>query len=120
MGVENARSVIALYVHAVRRTSLSLISGVKSCKTIAQGERIIWRRYDLQHISYVVFRNASLSRTLEDGRTQMVGLLLPSDFIGSPGRERVDFDVTAVANVTLYRFDRTSFEKLVQDVPHIS
>jgi hypothetical protein len=30
---------------------------------------------------------ASLTQTMEDGRTQMVGLLLPSDFLGRPNRE---------------------------------
>ncbi len=99
---------------------LSVLEGMKSYKTIEQGEPIIWRGDDLHHISSVVSGIASLSRTLEDGRTQVVGLLLPSDFIGSPGRQTVDFDVTAVTDVTLCRFERRSFEKLVQDVPHIS
>lgn len=99
---------------------LAVLEGMKSYKTIAQGEPIIWRGDDLHHISSVVSGIASLSRTLEDGRTQVVGLLLPSDFIGRPGRETVDFDVTAVTDVTLCRFERKSFEKLVQNVPHIS
>ncbi len=99
---------------------LIILEGMKSYKTIEQGEPIIWRGDELQHISSVVSGIASLSRTLEDGRTQVVGLLLPSDFIGSPGRETVDFDVTAVTDVTLCRFERKSFEKLVQDVPHIA
>ena len=99
---------------------LAVLEGMKSYKTFEQGEPIIWRGDDLSHISSVVSGIASLSRTLEDGRTQLVGLLLPSDFIGSPGREAVDFDVNAVTDVTLCRFERKSFEKLVQDVPHIS
>lgn len=99
---------------------LSVLEGIKSYKTIEQGEPIIWRGDDLHHISSVVSGIASLSRTLEEGRTQVVGLLLPSDFIGRPGREKVDFDVTAVTEVTLCRFERKAFDKLVQDMPHIS
>lgn len=99
---------------------LSVLEGMKSYKTFAQGEPIIWRGDDMHHISSVVAGIASLSRTLEDGRTQVVGLLLPSDFIGRPGRETVDFDVTAVTEVTLCRFQRKQFESLVNDVPHIS
>lgn len=99
---------------------LAILEQMKSYTTIPQGDPIIWRGDDLHHISSVVSGIASLSRTLEDGRTQMVGLLLPSDFIGRPGRATVDFDVTAVTEVTLCRFERRSFEKLVTDVPHIS
>jgi CRP/FNR family transcriptional regulator len=32
---------------------------------------------------------------MEDGRRQMVGLLLPSDFLGRPGRAVAPYDVTA-------------------------
>ncbi|MCY4335442.1 MAG: Crp/Fnr family transcriptional regulator [Litoreibacter sp.] len=99
---------------------LELLDGMKSYQTIAAGEPIIWRGDELTHFSSVVAGIASLSRTLEDGRIQMVGLLLPSDFIGRPGRETVEFDVTAVSDVTLCRFERKPFENLVEDVPHIS
>ena len=57
---------------------------------------------------------------MEDGRTQMVGLLLPSDFIGRPGRSIVEFDVTATTDLILCSFSREPFEELVRNVPHIA
>ena len=96
---------------------LTLLEGMKSYQTFEAGQPIIWRGDDLTHFASVVSGIASLSRTLEDGRTQMVGLLLPSDFIGRPGRETVDFDVTAVTEVTLCRFQRRPFEDLVERSP---
>lgn len=99
---------------------LEILEGMKSYTSYDAGQPIIWRGDHLTHLSSVVQGTASLSRTLEDGRTQMVGLLLPSDFIGRPGRETVDFDVTAVTDVTLCRFQRPAFEELVTRVPHIS
>ena len=99
---------------------LDRLDKTKSYMSFEAGQPIIWRGDDLTHVSSVVSGIASLSRTLEDGRTQMVGLLLPSDFIGRPGRETVDFDVTAVTDVTLCRFERKPFERLVDEMPHIS
>lgn len=99
---------------------LEQLEGMKTYRTFEAGQPITWRGDDLKHFSSLVTGVAALSRTLEDGRTQMVGLLLPSDFIGRPGRETVDFDVTAVTDVTLCCFDRRPFERLVEDVPHIS
>lgn len=93
---------------------------MKSYRSYAAGEAILWRGEPLHFVASVVSGVASLSKTLEDGRTQMVGLLLPSDFIGRPGRARIDFDVTATTDVTLCCFDRKPFERLVDETPHVA
>ena len=93
---------------------------MKSYRTFPAGTEILWRGEPLEYVASVVSGVASLSKTLEDGRTQMVGLLLPSDFIGRPGRNRIEFDVTATTDVTLCCFARTPFEALVLDTPHVA
>lgn len=99
---------------------LVLLESIKSYRTFAAGETILWRGEPLKYVSSVVSGVATLSKTLQDGRTQMVGLLLPSDFIGRPGRSEIDFDVTATVDVTLCCFDRVKFEKLIEQTPHLS
>ena len=93
---------------------------MKSYRTFPAGTEILWRGEPLEYVASVVSGVASLSKTLEDGRTQMVGLLLSSDFIGRPGRNRIEFDVTATTDVTLCCFARTPFEALVLDTPHVA
>lgn len=73
----------------------------------------------MQFVGSVVTGVARLSQTMEDGRRQMVGLLLPSDFIGRPGRSHSAFDVEATTDVTLCRFERKPFEKMLSDIPHL-
>ncbi len=99
---------------------IAVLEGIKSYKKYAAGDVILWRGEPLDFVGSVVHGVASLSKTLEDGRTQMVGLLLPSDFIGRPGRTHVEFDVTATSEVTLCRFERKPFETLINDTPHIA
>lgn len=99
---------------------LSLLESMKSYKSFEAGQPILWRGDELVFVASVVQGVAALSKTLEDGRTQMVGLLLPSDFIGRPGRNEIEFDVTATTDVTLCCFDRKPFEKLVDDTPHVA
>ena len=99
---------------------LARLESMKTYRTFPAGTEILWRGEPLAFVASVVTGVASLSKTLEDGRTQMVGLLLPSDFIGRPGRDRIDFDVTATTDVTLCCFDRKPFEALVQDTPHVA
>lgn len=99
---------------------LAVLDKMKCYRTFAAGETILWRGEPFKFVASVVSGVAALSKTLEDGRTQMVGLLLPSDFIGRPGREEVAFDVTATTDITLCCFDRAPFERLVDETPHIA
>ena len=99
---------------------LLMLERMKSYKTYSAGETILWRGEPMEFVASVVAGVASLSKTMEDGRTQMVGLLLPSDFIGRPGRTHVEFDVVATTDLTLCRFERKPFEKLVIDTPHVA
>ncbi|MDW4498559.1 Crp/Fnr family transcriptional regulator [Sulfitobacter sp. D35] len=99
---------------------LSLLERIKSYRTYKAGETILWRGDDLHFVASVVKGVATLGKTLEDGRTQVVGLLLPSDFVGRPGRPQIDFDVTAVTDVTLCCFERGAFEELLTTTPHVA
>lgn len=89
------------------------LDSIKSYKTYSAGETIAWAGEKAQVIGSVVSGVATLSRTLPDGRRQMVGLLLPSDFVGRPGRESTPYDVVAVNEVTLCQFSKAQFENLV-------
>ncbi len=99
---------------------LEILEGMKSYRSFKAGDVILWRGEPLEFVASMVQGVASLSKTLEDGRTQMVGLLLPSDFIGRPGRKQIEFDVTATSDVTLCCFDRVPFERLVDETPHVA
>ncbi len=98
---------------------LLTLEKIKSYKTYQAGQTIIWAGDDMQYVASVVYGVVTLSQTMEDGRRQTVGLLLPSDFIGRPGRKTAPFDVVAATEVTLCRFDRLQFEKLLLTTPSI-
>lgn len=98
---------------------LEQLEGIKFYKSYSAGQTIAVRGDDLSTISSVITGTATLSRVMEDGRTQIVGLLLPSDFIGRPGRGQLQYDIMAVSDVTLCCFRRGPFEALVSQTPHI-
>lgn len=80
---------------------------------------MIWAGDKMDFVASVVVGVATLSQTMEDGRTQMVGLLLPSDFIGRPGREIAPYNVNAVSDVTVCCFRKRPFESLLVSTPHV-
>ncbi|MEC8582579.1 MAG: Crp/Fnr family transcriptional regulator [Pseudomonadota bacterium] len=98
---------------------LEQLNKIKFYKSYPAGQTIAIRGEPLQNVASIVAGTATLTRSIEDGRTQMVGLLLPSDFIGRPGRDTLQYDVTAVSDVTLCCFQRKPFEKLLEDLPHV-
>ena len=99
---------------------LEQLEQIKIYKHFKAGEQIWWRGDTLTYVASVVTGVASLGKTLQDGRTQMVGLLFASDFIGRPGREEIDFDVIAATDLTLCCFQRKPFEQMIATTPHIA
>ncbi len=98
---------------------LAQLEEIKYYRTYDAGQPIMFEGDEMHFVGSVVSGAATLSRSLPDGRVQMVGLMLPSDFIGRPNRETVDFDVTAIQKVTLCCFRRKPFEAMVASTPHI-
>lgn len=99
---------------------LSQLDQIKSYRSYRAGETIVWTDDPLEFFGSIVIGAATLSKTLEDGRRQMVGLVMPSDFIGRPHRATAPFDVTAVSDTMVCQFRRSEFEKLIATHPHIS
>ena len=98
---------------------LQKLEEIKYYRNFESGQTIVWAGDEIGFVASVVRGVATLSQTMEDGRTQMVGLLLPSDFIGRPGRSKLAYDVTAVSDITLCCFRRKPFEDLLATTPHI-
>ncbi len=101
-------------------TELARLEDAKYYRHFDAGQPIAWANDELNFVASVVSGAARLTQTLEDGRTQMVGLLLPSDFIGRPGRGVSPYDITAATPVTLCCFRIRPFEKLMAEMPHVA
>lgn len=99
---------------------LQRLEDIKYYRSFAPGQPILWRGDRMDHVASVVSGVATISQSMEDGRTQMVGLLLGSDFIGRPGRDFAPYDVTAVSHVTLCCFRRRPFEHLIETTPNLA
>jgi CRP/FNR family transcriptional regulator len=88
-------------------------------RTIPAGQTILVEDSDIQFVGNVVSGVIKISKTLEDGRQQVVGLLFPSDFFGRPFANTASFSLESASEVELCVFERHSFEKLLHDYPEI-
>lgn len=99
---------------------LALLDQMKYYRSFEAGQTVIWSGDRMDFVGSVVSGIASLTQTMEDGRTQMVGLLLPSDFVGRPGRESAAYDVTATSDLVMCCFRKKPFEEMMERTPHVA
>ncbi|WP_305036031.1 transcriptional regulator FnrL [Poseidonocella sp. HB161398] len=98
---------------------LEQLEEIKYYRSYPAGQTVVWAGDRMDFVASVVSGIATLSQTMEDGRTQMVGLLLPSDFIGRPGRDDAAYDVVATTDLIICCFRKRPFESLMARTPHI-
>lgn len=84
-------------------------------RRFAPGETVMMEGADSRFAASVTSGMASLSRSLSDGRVQMVGLLFPGDIIGSQRTELSPVTVTALSPLSLCVIERRFFDRLSRD-----
>lgn len=98
---------------------LAALDKIKYYRSFQAGQTVVWSGDRMDFVASVVSGIATLTQTMEDGRRQMVGLLLPSDFVGRPGRPTVAYDVTAATDLLMCCFRKKPFEDLMAATPHV-
>ncbi|MCU0815882.1 MAG: Crp/Fnr family transcriptional regulator [Cypionkella sp.] len=99
---------------------LARLEQIKYYRSYQAGQTVIWSGDRMDFVASVVTGIATLTQTMEDGRRQMVGLLLPSDFVGRPGRTTAAYDVTATTDLVMCCFRKKPFEDMMTATPHIA
>lgn len=99
---------------------LPRLEQIKYYRNFEAAQPVIWSGDPMDFVASVVTGVATLTQTMEDGRRQMVGLLLPSDFMGRPGRMRASYDVVAATDLRMCCFRRKPFEALLISTPHMA
>ena len=98
---------------------LTKLEEIKYYRSFEAGQPIIWSGDRMDFVGSVVSGIATLTQTMEDGRRQMVGLLLPSDFVGRPGRDRAAYDVVATTDLVMCCFRKKPFEDVMLTTPNV-
>jgi CRP/FNR family transcriptional regulator len=99
---------------------LERLDQIKYYRNFEAGQTVIWAGDKMDFVGSVVSGIATLTQAMEDGRTQMVGLLLPSDFVGRPGRVTAAYDVVATTDLVMCCFRKQPFEDMLSRTPHIA
>jgi CRP/FNR family transcriptional regulator len=83
------------------------------------GQTIISEGVPVDFIANIVSGIVKLTKTMPDGRQQIVGLLFPFDFVGQAFAGSMAFSAEAANDVELVRLNRKVFEALVDRHPDL-
>ncbi len=103
----------------IDNNELEQLNEIKHYRSFQAGQAIVWSGDQMDFVASVVSGIATLTQTMEDGRRQMVGLLLPSDFVGRPGRDTAAYDVVATTDLVMCCFRKKPFEQLIHTMPNV-
>ena len=99
---------------------LQQLEEIKFYRSYEAGQTLVWSGDRMEFVASVVKGVATLTQTMEDGRRQLVGLLLPSDFVGRPGRDGSPYDVVATTDLVMCCFRKKPFERMMETTPHVA
>ena len=86
---------------------------------LAAGETIVWEEEDAPILGSLTHGLLKITGSLEDGREQILGLLMPGDFVGRPYGRRSSYSVTAIAPSRMCVLGRAAFERFAQAFPEV-
>lgn len=104
---------------ALSNDEIVRLNSIAHFKSFEAGSVILRDHDQPDYFANVVAGVVKLTKTLTDGRQQIVGLQFPSDFLGRPFRARSPYFAEAANDVTLCTFERGQFERLVKETPGI-
>lgn len=86
-------------------------------KKIAAGQTIISDEEPVNFFANVISGAIKLTKTLPDGRQQIVGLLFAPDFLGRAYSKHNPYTAEAATDVEICTFPNAAFERLVGEYP---
>lgn len=92
------------------------LNAIAHHKTFQPGQTIHADKQQFQFFGNIISGVVKLTKTLADGREQIVGLQFASDFLGRPYRAHSPFHAEAVTKVHLCTYEKGQFERLAQDL----
>jgi CRP/FNR family transcriptional regulator len=100
---------------ALPEATLDQINRISRRRRVAAGRALFSEDEAASLVATVLNGVAKVSVSLPDGRTQVVGLHFPSDFIGRPFAASVPPLTEAATDVELCCFERSRFEALLSE-----
>ena len=98
---------------------LLALSGASGKRVLEPGETIVGDSQEIMAYANILSGVAKLSKTLGDGRQQIVELQFAPDFLGRPLNKESHLTIEAATRVRLCTFTKSVFERLLNANPDL-
>lgn len=102
---------------ALEIKDLHRLDGILSLVRVGTGQMVFFEGDPAEHLFVLTDGCIKLYKLLADGRRQITGFLLPSDFLGLAMRAQYAYTAEAVVRSSLCRFPKTKLEALMEEFP---
>jgi len=104
---------------ALSDTELDDLQRISHRKSYAAGSTVAHEGEPIDYFANILGGVIKLTKTLADGRQQIVGLLFPTDFLGRAFVTESPYRAEAATDLELCAFPHSSFEKLMGKYPQL-
>lgn len=104
---------------ALNPDQLVTLAKAASKHRAAEGEVLVGDAQDVERYSNLLGGVVKLTKTLSDGRQQIVGLQFAPDFVGRPFKAESALTAEAATDVDLCTFPRRIVERMMADQPDL-
>lgn len=107
------------FCNAISPEAKHELARIARVKVFRAGETVLAEAEKIDFIGSVITGVLRVQKTLHDGRTQIVSLLLPSDMFGRVFANTLHVAIEAATDATVCTYDRGKFEALFERFPEI-
>ncbi len=104
---------------ALTREELAELNQISIQKQIKAGQTIVSDTEEISYFANIISGVIKLTKSMADGRQQIVALLFPPDFLGRVYRSNHTYFAEAATNISLCCFPHAAFEKLLKKYPDL-
>ncbi len=104
---------------ALEPEQLVALAKVSHKHTASEGEELIGDAERIESYSNVLSGVVKLTKTLPDGRQQIVGLQFAPDFLGRPFRAESEINAEAATSVGLCSFPKAAMDRMMREQPEL-
>ena len=102
---------------ALTQNEIGRLNAIAHHKMLEPGDFLFGEQEQASYFANIISGVVKLTKTLSDGRQQVVGLQFASDFLGRPYRPTSPYSAEAVTRIHLCTYEKRQFERLVSEMP---
>ncbi|GAA0292840.1 Crp/Fnr family transcriptional regulator [Rhodovulum strictum] len=111
--------LLARLMHNLPEDQIRALSGIARLRDIPRGTEVVTEGSPPDEIGYLIGGALGMQKCLPDGRTHIIGLLVPNDIYGRLFNGPAAYDIVALTEARVLAFPRAPFERILEASPEI-